>query len=139
MSYEIMRSRVGARSAILFATTVILGLSVAGSVGAACNRLLRGLRNWGGFRQIGVPSERDPRLAGESKYTLRRLVQLALSGYVAGRRIRQRRVRAHLLDTRPDFDDNHPGVLNHVLTKVFAAERHSVSRVPMPVGVTCSG
>jgi polyisoprenyl-phosphate glycosyltransferase len=45
------------------------------------NRLLRGLRQWVGFRQIGVRSERDVRHAGESKYTLRQLVRLALSGY----------------------------------------------------------
>ena len=46
------------------------------------NRFLRGLRSWVGFRQTGVEYERDARYAGEPKYTLRKLVRLALSGYV---------------------------------------------------------
>jgi polyisoprenyl-phosphate glycosyltransferase len=46
------------------------------------NRFLRGLRSWVGFRQIGVEYERDARYAGEPKYTLRKLVRLALSGYI---------------------------------------------------------
>jgi dolichol-phosphate mannosyltransferase len=46
------------------------------------NRFLRGLRSWVGFRQIGVEYERDSRHAGEPKYTLRKLVGLALSGYI---------------------------------------------------------
>lgn len=46
------------------------------------NRFLRGLRSWVGFRQIGVEYERDARHAGEPKYTLRKLIRLALSGYI---------------------------------------------------------
>jgi polyisoprenyl-phosphate glycosyltransferase len=46
------------------------------------NRFLRGLRSWVGFRQVGVEYDRDTRHAGEPKYTLRKLVGLALSGYV---------------------------------------------------------
>ena len=46
------------------------------------NRFLRGLRSWVGFKQIGVEFERDARYAGEPKYTLRKLVGLALSGYI---------------------------------------------------------
>src|SRR5215510_6523912 len=46
------------------------------------NRFLRGLRSWVGFRQIGVECERVSRHAGEPKYTLRKLVGLALSGYL---------------------------------------------------------
>jgi dolichol-phosphate mannosyltransferase len=46
------------------------------------NRFLRGLRSWVGFKQIGVEYERDARNAGEPKYTFRKLVGLALSGYV---------------------------------------------------------
>src|SRR6267143_2615592 len=46
------------------------------------NRFLRGLRSWVGFRQAAVEYERDARHAGKPKYTLRRLVTLALSGYV---------------------------------------------------------
>jgi dolichol-phosphate mannosyltransferase len=46
------------------------------------NRFLRGLRCWVGFRQTGVEYERQARNAGQSKYTLRKLISLALSGYV---------------------------------------------------------
>lgn len=46
------------------------------------NRFLRGLRSWVGFKQVGVEYERDARNAGEPKYTMRKLVQLALSGYI---------------------------------------------------------
>jgi polyisoprenyl-phosphate glycosyltransferase len=46
------------------------------------NRFLRGLRSWVGFRQVGIDYERDARFAGTSKYTLRKLLRLALSGYV---------------------------------------------------------
>src|SRR5262245_58267162 len=46
------------------------------------NRFLRGLRSWVGFKQAGVEYERGARHAGEPKYTLRRLVGLAVSGYV---------------------------------------------------------
>jgi dolichol-phosphate mannosyltransferase len=46
------------------------------------NRFLRGLRSWVGFRQLGIAYDRDARHAGAPKYTLRKLVRLALSGYV---------------------------------------------------------
>jgi glycosyltransferase involved in cell wall biosynthesis len=46
------------------------------------NRFLRGLRSWVGFRQVGVEYERQARHAGEPKYTLRKLIGLAVSGYV---------------------------------------------------------
>jgi dolichol-phosphate mannosyltransferase len=46
------------------------------------NRFLRGLRSWVGFRQTGVEYERDKRYAGQPKYTLPKLVALAVSGYV---------------------------------------------------------
>jgi len=46
------------------------------------HRFLRGLRSWVGFRQVGVEYERDARAAGAPKYTLAKLVRLALSGYV---------------------------------------------------------
>jgi dolichol-phosphate mannosyltransferase len=46
------------------------------------NRFLRGLRSWVGFRQAPIEYERDPRYAGEPKYTLRKLIRLAFSGYV---------------------------------------------------------
>lgn len=46
------------------------------------NRFLRGLRSWVGFKQIGIEYERDARNAGEPKYSLKKLIGLALSGYV---------------------------------------------------------
>jgi dolichol-phosphate mannosyltransferase len=46
------------------------------------NRFLRGLRSWVGFRQTGVEYEREARKAGAPKYTLRKLIRLAVSGYV---------------------------------------------------------
>jgi dolichol-phosphate mannosyltransferase len=47
------------------------------------NRFVRGLRSWVGFKQIGVPYERDARSAGEVKYTVRKLVRLALDGLIS--------------------------------------------------------
>jgi len=46
------------------------------------NRFLRGLRSWVGFRQTGIEYARDARHAGAPKYTLRKLIRLAVSGYV---------------------------------------------------------
>jgi glycosyltransferase involved in cell wall biosynthesis len=43
-------------------------------------RYLRGLRSWTGFRQIGIEVERDARFAGAPKYTLSKLLQLAVDG-----------------------------------------------------------
>jgi dolichol-phosphate mannosyltransferase len=40
----------------------------------------RGLVNWVGFNQVDVIYNRDPRFAGETKYTLRKMIRLALSG-----------------------------------------------------------
>lgn len=37
---------------------------------------------------------------------------------------------------RSDFDDTRPGLLNSLLTSVFTAERHLVSRFTLPVGVS---
>jgi polyisoprenyl-phosphate glycosyltransferase len=46
------------------------------------NRFLRGLRSWVGFRQVSIEYERDARFAGVPKYTMRKLMKLALSGYI---------------------------------------------------------
>jgi polyisoprenyl-phosphate glycosyltransferase len=46
------------------------------------NRFLRGLRSWVGFRQTGIEYDRPARNAGEPKYTLRKLLSLAASGYL---------------------------------------------------------
>src|SRR2546425_8982120 len=45
-------------------------------------RFLRGLRSWVGFRQVGIEYERAARHAGAPKYGFRKLVRLAVSGYV---------------------------------------------------------
>ena len=42
----------------------------------------RGLRAWVGFSTAEVEYERQARHAGEPKYTLRRLIRLAISGYI---------------------------------------------------------
>lgn len=42
------------------------------------NRFVRGLRAWAGFRQAGVDVKRDKRAAGKRKYTLRKLMRLAM-------------------------------------------------------------
>lgn len=47
------------------------------------HRFLRGLRTWVGFRQLGIAAPRAARQGGESKYTLRRLIRLALDGIFA--------------------------------------------------------
>lgn len=44
------------------------------------HRYLRGLRAWAGFRQTGIPVERDARHHGRSKYGLRKLLRLASDG-----------------------------------------------------------
>jgi dolichol-phosphate mannosyltransferase len=42
------------------------------------NRFLRGMTVWIGFVQTAVPYARDARHAGETKYTLRRMVRFSL-------------------------------------------------------------
>ncbi len=44
------------------------------------NRFVRGMFSWIGLRQIGVLYRRHERFAGDSKYPLRKLIRLALSG-----------------------------------------------------------
>jgi len=47
------------------------------------HRYLRGLRAWVGLVQVGVPVDRDARFAGVSKYSVRDLIGLSLSGLFA--------------------------------------------------------
>ena len=47
------------------------------------NRFVRGIRSWVGFTQVGMPFERHARHAGTSKYTLGRLLLLALDGLIS--------------------------------------------------------
>lgn len=44
------------------------------------SRFLRGMRSWLGFKQIGIEYDREERKSGESKYSLRKLFQLAFNG-----------------------------------------------------------
>jgi len=44
------------------------------------DRFIRGLVSWIGYRQIGIPYERDERLAGETKYPYRKMIKFALDG-----------------------------------------------------------
>lgn len=50
-------------------------------------RYLRGLRAWVGFRQTAVAFEREPRFAGEVKYTFRKSLSLAVSGIISFSRV----------------------------------------------------
>lgn len=44
------------------------------------SRYLRGMRSWIGFKQVGMPYERDERVAGEAKYSFKMLWKLAYNG-----------------------------------------------------------
>jgi dolichol-phosphate mannosyltransferase len=44
------------------------------------NRYVRGLRSWVGYRQIGLPYEREARHKGVTKYSFRKLFHLAYDG-----------------------------------------------------------
>lgn len=44
------------------------------------NRYIRGLIAWSGFRQCPLEYEREARFAGETKYSLKRMIALALDG-----------------------------------------------------------
>ena len=47
------------------------------------NRYVRGMVAWVGFRQYGLPYERDARFAGETHYPLGRMLDLALNGILS--------------------------------------------------------
>lgn len=47
------------------------------------HRYIRGMRSWVGFHQTVVPVDRPPRFAGETKYSLRKMVNFALDGIFA--------------------------------------------------------
>ncbi|OWR28679.1 glycosyltransferase [Saccharibacillus sp. O23] len=44
------------------------------------NPFVRGLVSWTGFRQTSIEYERDERLAGETKYPLKKMIKLCLDG-----------------------------------------------------------
>jgi dolichol-phosphate mannosyltransferase len=43
------------------------------------HRFLRGMASWVGFRQIGVPYQRRPRYAGQTKYPLQKMLRFGLT------------------------------------------------------------
>ncbi|MBU6335636.1 MAG: glycosyltransferase family 2 protein [Chloroflexi bacterium] len=47
------------------------------------HRFMRGLSVWVGFRQLGLPYRRDARMAGETKYPLRKMLKFAVDGITA--------------------------------------------------------
>ncbi len=47
------------------------------------NRFIRGLRGWVGFKQVGLPYNRQARQAGAPKYNLYRLLNLAMNGLIS--------------------------------------------------------
>ena len=47
------------------------------------HRFLRAMSSWIGFRQYGLPYERAPRLAGVTKYPLRKMLTLAVDGVLS--------------------------------------------------------
>lgn len=47
------------------------------------NRFLRGLTSWVGFKQTEIEFDRAERAAGETKYTVKKLVKLASDGIIA--------------------------------------------------------
>jgi dolichol-phosphate mannosyltransferase len=47
------------------------------------DRFVRGMFSWIGFRQAVVPFHRPPRAAGETKYSLTKMIRLAASGLVS--------------------------------------------------------
>ncbi|EAZ88690.1 glycosyltransferase family 2 protein [Crocosphaera chwakensis] len=51
------------------------------------NRYIRGLRAWIGFRQTAVKFERDPRFAGEVKYTFHKSFSLVLNSLISFSRV----------------------------------------------------
>lgn len=47
------------------------------------NRYVRGLRTWVGYKQAAVVFDREPRFAGEPKYTFRKSLHLAINSIVS--------------------------------------------------------
>lgn len=47
------------------------------------HRFIRGMVSWVGFKQIGIDYEREPRIAGESKYPLKKMIAFALDGIIS--------------------------------------------------------
>ena len=48
-----------------------------------CDRFVRGMFAWIGFRQCAVPYSRPPRAAGETKYPAGKMIRLAFNGIIS--------------------------------------------------------
>ncbi|MBN8704518.1 MAG: glycosyltransferase family 2 protein [Bacteroidetes bacterium] len=46
-------------------------------------RFVRGMISWLGFKQIGIPYDRDARFAGETKYPLKKMIRLAVNAILS--------------------------------------------------------
>jgi glycosyltransferase involved in cell wall biosynthesis len=90
---------------------------------------VRGLRAWVGFRQTGVVYERDRRAAGEVKYTLRKLMQLAINGILSSS-TRPLRLATYLglIVSATAFI----GAIFTLLQRVFATQFARIGLEPVP-------
>jgi polyisoprenyl-phosphate glycosyltransferase len=59
-----------------------------------CDRFVRGLVSWAGFRQIAVPYHRASRFAGKSKYPLSKMLRFAMDGIISFSNVPLRAVMA---------------------------------------------
>ena len=77
------RSSTGSLRSSSSTTRATSGCSTAAALDALLsmrerNRFLRGMTVWVGYRQAAVPYKRDPRYAGETKYTIPKMLSFSL-------------------------------------------------------------
>jgi dolichol-phosphate mannosyltransferase len=92
-------------------------------------RFVRGLRAWTGFRQIGVSYERHARIAGQPKYTFKKLLTLAWDGIFSFSTVPLRLV-SHLglcISTIALL-----GIIFTVLQRIFPGEFARIGLRPVP-------
>ena len=82
LSYRLIQSLANIRLPVAAGDFALMSRRVTDLLrnSSECNRYLRGLRTWVGFRQTGIPVERDARHSGRSKYSLAKLCRLAFDG-----------------------------------------------------------
>ena len=80
--YRVLNAVSGVRMPLDAGDFALLSRTVVDQIRAVPehNRYLRGLRAWVGFRQVGLRVERAERAAGDSKYSLMRLIGLGMDG-----------------------------------------------------------
>lgn len=90
---------------------------------------IRGLRAWVGFRQIGLPFEREKRAAGNVKYTFRKLMKLGLDGIVSfsTRPLRLATYMGFIVSGTAFL-----GVLVTLLQRIFAEQFAQIGLKPVP-------